>query len=72
MRRAFILAMLLAIIPTIALAQRKKKSDDAFARERPAIGDALPDLVVYDPSGKEISTARLRGHYTVLAFGCLT
>ena len=72
MRRTFILAMLLAIILAMALAQRKKKNDDAFPREKPAVGDSLPDLVVYDSSGKEISTASLRGHYTVLTFGCLT
>ena len=73
MQRTFLIAMLLALIPTIALAQRqKKKNDDAFPRERPAVGEMLPELVVYDPTGKEVNTSILRGHYVVLAFGCLT
>lgn len=49
-----------------------QRGDERFAKENPAVGSPLPDLVVYDPDGKEVKTAALRGHYTVLTFGCLT
>lgn len=48
------------------------QSDEQFARSKPTIGDLLPDLKVYNPEGKEVATSSLRGHYTVLTFGCLT
>ena len=38
----------------------------------PAVGSVLPDVTVYDEDGKEFSTKALRGHYSVLVFGCLT
>jgi cytochrome oxidase Cu insertion factor (SCO1/SenC/PrrC family) len=50
----------------------KAKSDEDFAKEKPAVGDQLPELTVFSPDGKEFKTADLRGHYTVLTFGCLT
>jgi hypothetical protein len=62
----------LAIQPGIASAQERKKSEAEFVRSRPAIGDAIPDVVIYDSTGKEVRTSELRGHYTVLTFGCLT
>ena len=46
--------------------------EDDFLKEKPAVGDAIPELVVYNPDGKEVKTSSLRGHYTVLTFGCLT
>jgi cytochrome oxidase Cu insertion factor (SCO1/SenC/PrrC family) len=67
----FVLALIAALLPTTAHAQRMR-SDEEFARDKPAIGDTIPDLTVYDPSGKEVKTSDLRGHYTVLTFGCLT
>jgi cytochrome oxidase Cu insertion factor (SCO1/SenC/PrrC family) len=62
---------LLCALPAAALAQRPK-DDDAFITDKPAVGDPLPDLTVYTPDGKEVKTSSLRGHYTVLTFGCLT
>ena len=53
-------------------AQRNQKKFDDFVKSRPAVGDSLPELVVYTPDGKPFQTADLRGHYTVLTFGCLT
>lgn len=59
--------------PTIAWAQRgNRKSEAEFATAKPAVGEPLPDVVVYDAKGNKVSTADLRGHYTVLTFGCLT
>jgi cytochrome oxidase Cu insertion factor (SCO1/SenC/PrrC family) len=63
-------ALLVAFAPS-AFAQREKK-DEEFLKEKPVVGDQLPDLTVYTPDGKEFKTADLRGHYTVLTFGCLT
>lgn len=62
----------LAIQPVVASAQERKKSEAEFVRSRPTIGDSIPDVVVYDARGKEVRTSELRGHYTVLTFGCLT
>jgi cytochrome oxidase Cu insertion factor (SCO1/SenC/PrrC family) len=65
-------AVLLALaVPPSALAQ-KGKSDEEFAKSKPAVGDTIPDVTVYDPTGKEVKTSELRGHHTVLTFGCLT
>jgi cytochrome oxidase Cu insertion factor (SCO1/SenC/PrrC family) len=66
-----VLALLVAVLPTAALAQ-KQKSEEDFVKEKPTVGDALPDLTVYDTDGKEVKTSSLRGHHTVLVFGCLT
>jgi cytochrome oxidase Cu insertion factor (SCO1/SenC/PrrC family) len=38
----------------------------------PAVGTTVPDVMLYDASGKEFSTTSLRGEYSVLVFGCLT
>lgn len=58
--------------PASAQNKKEKKSDEEFVTEKPAVGDELPNLTVYSPDGKEFKTADLRGHYTVLTFGCLT
>jgi len=68
----FVLALATAALPVAAIAQPPKKDEAAFAREKPAIGDKLPDLTVYSPDGKEVKTSSLRGQHVVLTFGCLT
>jgi len=65
-------ALLVAAVPGAALAQKEKKSEEEFVKEKPTIGDKLPDLTVFTPDGKAFKTSELRGHYTVLTFGCLT
>ena len=56
-----------------ALKQREaKEREEEFVNSRPTIGDPLPVTTVYTSDGKPVSTADLRGHYTVLTFGCLT
>jgi cytochrome oxidase Cu insertion factor (SCO1/SenC/PrrC family) len=65
------LGLAIAVVPTTALAQQKKSEED-FLKEKPAIGEALPDLTVYSPDGKEVKTSSLRGQHVVLTFGCLT
>jgi cytochrome oxidase Cu insertion factor (SCO1/SenC/PrrC family) len=64
-------ALVLAWLPPPAAAQ-VRQTDEEFAKAKPAVGDPLPELTVYDPDGKEVKTASLRDHYTILTFGCLT
>ena len=74
------LAIAAASLPATTAAQQKQKqrlkekkaSEEQFVKNEPTIGDAFPELTVYDPRGNEVSTASLRGHHTVLTFGCLT
>lgn len=74
MRMMLLAAVLVALAgPAEALAQKGKgKSDADFLKEKPSVGDVIPDVTAYDPSGKEVKTSSLRGHHTVLVFGCLT
>jgi cytochrome oxidase Cu insertion factor (SCO1/SenC/PrrC family) len=75
MRQLLLAASLLVLVaPESALAQREKRkmSEEEFARAKPAVGKVVPDVTVYDSAGKEVKTSSLRGHYTVLTFGCLT
>jgi hypothetical protein len=68
-----VLGLLIAALPNSALAQpEKKKNEEDFVKEKPAIGDALPDLTVYSLDGKEVKLSSLRGQHVVLSFGCLT
>ncbi len=46
--------------------------DAQFGREAPKIGDPLPNLTAYDANGNEFKLSSLKGHYSVLVFGCLT
>jgi cytochrome oxidase Cu insertion factor (SCO1/SenC/PrrC family) len=69
---AMLASILAVVIAAPASAQKDRQSDEDFVREKPAVGEMLPDVVVYSPDGKEFKTADLRGHYTVLTFGCLT
>jgi cytochrome oxidase Cu insertion factor (SCO1/SenC/PrrC family) len=72
MRPILLTLTLLALAgPPAALAQ-KMKSDEDFVKAKPTLGDTIPELTVYDSAGKEVKTSSLRGHYTVLVFGCLT
>jgi cytochrome oxidase Cu insertion factor (SCO1/SenC/PrrC family) len=48
------------------------KEDPEWVKQSPTIGEAFPDLTVYTADGKEFKTSSLRGHYTVIDFGCLT
>jgi cytochrome oxidase Cu insertion factor (SCO1/SenC/PrrC family) len=62
-----------AALPLEAMAQREKKEqEEAFVRSAPTVGEQLPDVTVYLPDGTPMRTSSLKGHYTVLTFGCLT
>jgi hypothetical protein len=70
----FALGLLLVLVPEGVQAQQEgnKKSEEEFVLESPSVGDPLPSVTVYAPDGNEVRTSDLRGHYTVLKFGCLT
>ena len=48
------------------------REDPEWLAQSPKVGEPFPDVTVYTPDGKEFQTSGLRGHYTVVAFGCLT
>jgi hypothetical protein len=69
----FVLALsAAALFPAAGLAQPSKRNEADFAKEKPAVGDTIPELTVYDPAGKEVKTSSLRGSHAVVVFGCLT
>jgi len=72
MRHARLLAVLVSGLALGPATAQPSKEDPEFLKKSPAIGDILPDLTVYSADGKEFKTSSLRGHYTVLSFGCLT
>ncbi len=44
-----------------------------FEATAPAVGEPLPDLVVYEAGGEERQLDKLlQGHYAVIVLGCLT
>jgi hypothetical protein len=52
--------------------ERMQKREREFLRSKPSINDPLPDVTIYAADGSPFKTADLKGHYTVLTFGCLT
>jgi len=66
------IVLLVSALPNLALSQQRGRDEAAFVKERPALGDLLPDVTVYDVNGQAVKTSSLRGHYMVLTFGCLT
>ena len=72
MRSILLTLSLLAVAGPPAALAKKTKTDEDFVKAKPTLGDTVPELTVYDSSGKEVKTSSPRGHYTVLVFGCLT
>ncbi len=65
--------LVLTFSPNLVLAQeRMQEREQEFLRSKPKVNEVLPDVTVYDVAGREVKTSSLRGHYTVLTFGCLT
>ena len=67
-----VIAMAFVAWPADIQAQRMQEREEEFLKSKPLVDDPLPDVTVYSPDGMEFKTADLRGHYTVLTFGCLT
>ncbi|MBL8819210.1 MAG: redoxin domain-containing protein [Planctomyces sp.] len=52
--------------------QRMQEREEEFLSQKPLIGDALPEVTVFNSDGSSFRTGDLKGHYTVLTFGCMT
>ncbi|MFT5498675.1 MAG: cytochrome oxidase Cu insertion factor (SCO1/SenC/PrrC family) [Kiritimatiellia bacterium] len=65
-----ILCMGLPLLQVSAQQTRGGLSD--MMRKAPALGDPLPDLTAYTADGQPVKLRDLKGHPTVLVFGCLT
>ena len=50
----------------------KEGVNRGFEASAPKIGELLPDVAGFDADGNEFRLRSLRGHYSVLVFGCLT
>ncbi len=51
----------------------REQATRRFEATAPAVGEPLPDLVLYDAGGKQLRLGELlQGHYTVIVLGCLT
>ncbi len=74
MRFASLLVLVMAFVawPADIQAQRMQEREEEFLKSKPLVDDPLPDVTVYSSDGMAFKTADLRGHYTVLTFGCLT
>lgn len=65
--------LFLAVVPLGAQAQqRMQEREQEFLETKPLIGESLPEVTIYSLDGSPFETSDLRGHYTVLTFGCLT
>jgi hypothetical protein len=53
-------------------ASPRERVNSSFDRTSPSIGEMIPDVAGYDAQGKQVRLRDLRGHHTVLVFGCLT
>ena len=71
--RSLLAAVSLAcLIAGSAQGQPSRPASRGPGGELPAVGSPLPVVTLYDEQGQEFSTAGLRGHHSVLVFGCLT
>ena len=69
---ATLVAVAVAFVVSLGMAEAQPISRN-FDRNAPAIGDAMPDVVVYDRDGEELRLRDLLSeHYSVLILGCLT
>ncbi len=51
----------------------REQANLRFEAAAPAVGEPLPDLVVYDAGGEKQRLGQLlQGHYAVIVLGCLT
>ncbi len=62
----------LASILLLACANSSHAQLERGRSELPKVGTTLSEITIYDDCGDEFSTKALRGHYSVLVFGCLT
>ncbi len=73
LKSLLMVGLVLTLSPKLVHAQQRMiEREQEFLRSKPKINDVLTDVTVYDVEGREVKTSSLRGHYTVLTFGCLT
>ncbi|MEO8272271.1 MAG: deiodinase-like protein, partial [Aureliella sp.] len=60
------------LLPSLTTAQNLIEREAEFLDTVPLVGELLPEVTVYSADGTPFDTSKLRGHYTVLTFGCLT
>ncbi len=65
-------AVLLLAAQTDVSAQRLQEREKEFMTTPPLVGEVMPSVEIFSADGKPFNTDSLRGHYTVLTFGCLT
>ena len=78
--RVLPMALFLATIVLLESAMAQPPSPESmrarlqqrFDATSPDVGQPLPDLTIYDADGKPFPLRKLKDHYTVLVFGCLT
>ena len=69
---ATLVAIGLASVANLAMAEAQPVSRN-FERNAPAVGESMPDVVVYDRDGAEHQLRDLLSEsYSVLILGCLT
>ena len=49
-----------------------KDTNQLSAKSGLKIGNPLPDVTAYDADVNSFNLGRLKGHYSVIVFGCLT
>ena len=73
MRRWFFALMGGLLVASPAAAQRGGSAlQNRFEKNSPGIGQTLPDITLYDEQGRPFAVRDLKGHYSVIVFGCLT
>jgi len=68
----FATAAAFAQAPDAENATQRQQVVAEFNRRAPQVGERLPAIGLLDSSGNKFGLETLRGHYSVLVFGCLT
>ncbi len=72
-RRILGVALLAVVLVAFQPLQAQPRRPGSFSDSVPDVGEALPDLTLYDAEGETVQLqGLLQGHYTVLVLGCLT
>ncbi|MEM8733532.1 MAG: hypothetical protein AAGG44_04900 [Planctomycetota bacterium] len=68
-----VLAGMLASDPGYLAAQEFETSYNArFQRDKPMVGKPMPEVQMFDSSGRPFRLTSAEDKYTVVVFGCLT
>ncbi len=67
-----LMAIAFACLANTGIAQNLREREEDFLKAPPHLGTEMPSVQVYTSDGKAFDTSQIKGHYTVLTFGCLT